>query len=159
MHAIRLRMLDSHSIARERINLTPPCPCAAVATLGHQAHESEGYVTSRAQDCGDRPFSCQHRCVSVCITGRKRTQEALSSPDAHRPSDGPTSPAQRSSAVLPLGRKSGRSFEWNSKQEVAGWNQRRIGGVPPGWGPAMGISRRGGLPNQRPRRESASATP
>jgi len=80
--------------------------------------------------------------VSVCITGRKRTQEAVSSPHAHGLFDGPTSPAQRSSGVLPLGRKSQRSFEWNSKQEVAGWNQRRVGGVPPGWGPAGAVCMR-----------------
>jgi len=38
----------------------------------------------------------------------------------------------------------GGSLERNSKQEVAGWYQLRIGGVPLGWGPAGGDFAKGG---------------
>ena len=112
----------------------------------HQTHEPEGGVTrdrDPAPRCGDRPCGSQRCDVVVCITRRKRTQEALSSPDAHLLSDGPTSSVQRSSAVLPQGRKSRRSFEWNSKQEVAAWNQRRIGGCPRGGVRRCGVHAQG----------------
>jgi len=154
MHANSLRMVaptpspENASTSHRRALAPQSKPSGAC----HQTHEHVSHVTRCAQDCADRPCGSQRCYVSVCITGRKRTQEALSSPDAHRLSDGPTSPAQLSSGVLPPGRKSRRSFERNSKQEVPGWYQLRIGGVPPGWGPSGHVLLKGwGAPERRAR--------